>query len=100
MLTLPHAYAIVEVRSCLAALADTVPDFDASADYDRILIYFDGIVGDFVPAISPLDETDSLRLLARLEAGVEELVAHGFDGLTAELLLDKVNGAAESAAPG
>lgn len=99
MMTLAHACAIAEVRSCLAALADAAITVDASAEFDRILIYFDGIVGDLVPAISPLDETDPLRLLDSLEAAVEERVTYGFDELTAELLLDMANGPADSAGP-
>lgn len=97
MTTLAHADAIAEARSCLADLADTAHTVDGSIVYDRALLYLDGLVGDFVPGISPLNETDRNRLLARLESAVEELVTYGLDGLSAELLLYMLNGPAESA---
>lgn len=98
-MTIAHAHAIAEVRSCLAALADTAPTVGASAEYDRILIYFDGIVGDLVSAIRSLDETDPCRLFHQLEAAFEGLVTYGFDVLTAESLLDMAHGPADSAGP-
>lgn len=85
---------MAEVRSGLAAQADNAATVDASAAYDTLLIYFDG-VGDFVRRIRPLDETDTMRLLARLEAAVEKLVTYGFDGLTAQLVLDLAYGPAD-----
>jgi len=98
-MTLAHAYAIAEARSCLAALADNARSVEASIEYDRLLIHLDGIVDDYVAGIWALDEADPERLLARLDVAVEELVACGLDCLSAELLLDMAIGAGESSEP-
>src|SRR5215217_8041018 len=48
---LAHARALAEVRSYLAALADTAGTFEASLEYDRVLLQLDAIHGDDTPAL-------------------------------------------------
>lgn len=88
MTYLPIRYlvAVGEVRSCLAALADSTDDVDLSSHYDHLLIELDFITGDAGPACSPMTGTRN-ELLGRLEDAVDRLVERGVDGLSLELLL-------------
>ena len=42
---LAHAVTLAEVRSYLAALADQAQTFDASVEYERVLLQVDFIQG-------------------------------------------------------
>jgi hypothetical protein len=46
MMTLAHAYAAAEARSCLATLPAPLRPYEASIVYDRALLHLDGLVGD------------------------------------------------------
>ena len=49
---LAHAVTLAEARSYLAALADQALTFDASVEYERVLLQLDFLHGDFIPGIS------------------------------------------------
>ncbi len=84
-MTLAHAIALAEARSCLAALADTASDIYQSNHYERLLVDLDGLhpIG---PGLAPTTGTKA-ELLDRLEAAVDQMIDLGGDGLNLELLL-------------
>ncbi len=82
-----------------AALADNAVTIDASIEYDRVLLQIDFIHGDLIPAISPVPITDRDTLFSVAESAIEDLVDHGVDGLTVELVLDMLYAARELDAP-
>lgn len=85
---LPHATALAETRTQLAALADQAPTPDSSSAYERLLIELDHVHGDECPALSDTRLVeDRENLLARLTPGIEELEQYGVDPLRLELLL-------------
>jgi hypothetical protein len=92
---LAHALALAEARSYLAALADSAATFDASVEYERVLLQVDYLHGDFIPGISPVPDHSSDDLFDAAYAAIEELAAHGTDLLSVELLLDMLDVARE-----
>ena len=92
---LAHAITLAEARSHVAALADRAQTFDASVQYERVLLQLDWIHGDNIPGISPvpLDERDVLFSIA--ESAIEDLVEHGIEALQIELVLDMLDHARE-----
>jgi hypothetical protein len=84
---LSHAVTLAEARSYLAALADNARTFDASVEYEHVLLELDTLHGGEVPPITEVltDKRDVLYTVA--QAAIEELVDHGVDGLQVELLL-------------
>lgn len=96
---LAHALTLAEARSYVAALADHAVTIDASIEYDRVLLQIDFIHGDLIPAIAPVPVTDREALFDVAEAAIEDLVDHGIDGLTVELVLDMLYAAREMDAP-
>ena len=46
---LAHAATLAEARSYLAALADHALTFDASVEYERVLLQLDFLHGDDMP---------------------------------------------------
>jgi len=84
---LSHAVTLAEARSYIAALADLARTFDASVEYERVLLQLDWIHGDDVPPTTEVftDRSDVLYTVA--EASIEELVEHGVDELQVELVL-------------
>lgn len=86
-MTIAYAVALVEARSCLAALADCATDFDASILYEHLLLELDGMhEADSYPVLYPL-AGDRAALLRRLEAAVDQMLDLGGEGLRLELLL-------------
>lgn len=96
---LAHAVTLTQARSHVAALADNAVSIDASIEYDRVLLQIDFIHGDFVPAISPVPVTDRDVLFHVAESAIEELIEHGIDALTVELVLDMLSAARELDVP-
>ncbi len=90
---LSHAVTLSEARSYVAALADNARTFDASVEYEHVLLVLDTIHGGEVPPITEVltDRRDVLYTVA--EAAIEELVEHGVDGLQVELILASLEGA-------
>lgn len=96
---LAHAVTLAEARSYVAALADAALTTDASIEYDRVLLQIDFIHGDYIPGISPVLVTDRNVLFEVAESAIEDLVRHGIDSLTVELVLDMLWAARELDAP-
>ena len=90
---LAHAVTLAEARSYVAALADSARSFDASVEYELVLLELDTIHGGVFPPITEVltDERDVLHTVAG--AAIEELVDHGVDPLQIELLLAKLEDA-------
>lgn len=84
-MTLAYALALAQARSCLAALADTAPDFDESIRYEYLLLDLD-MLHPIGPGLAPIAGTKA-ELLDRLEAAVDQMIELGGDGLSLELLL-------------
>lgn len=84
-MTLAYAMALAEARSCLAALADVVTDFDESSHFERILLDLDRL-HPISPGLSRMAGSKA-ELLGRLEAAVDEVIELGGDGLSLKLLL-------------
>ena len=83
-----HATALTEARSCLAALADTAVSFEASVEYERVLLQLDWIHGDDVPGLDESGLTgDPNELFSNAESAIEELVDFDVDALQIELVL-------------
>lgn len=96
---LAHAVTLAEARSYVAALADAALTTDASIEYDRVLLQIDFIHGDCIPGISPVPVTNRDALFEVAESAIEDLVRHGIDSLTVELVLDMLWVARELDAP-
>jgi hypothetical protein len=96
---LSHAVTLAEARSYVAALADRARTFDASVEYEHVLLQLDSIHAGEVPPTTEVltDRRDVLYIVA--EAAIEELVDHGVDGLQVELLLVMLAEAREKDAP-
>ena len=90
---LSHAVTLAEARSYVAALANNARTFDASVEYEHVLLELDTIHGGQVPPITEVltDKRDVLYTVA--EAAIEELGDHGVDGLQVELLLARLEDA-------
>jgi hypothetical protein len=84
---LSHAVTLAEARSYVAALADNASTFDASVEYEHVLLELDKIHGGDVPPRTEVltDRRDVLYTVA--EAAIEELIDHGVDALQVELVL-------------
>ena len=80
------SHALAEARSHLAALADTAVTFEASVEYERVLLQLDSIHGGDVPGVDASGLTDDRNVLFSIaESAIEELV--DFDALQIELVL-------------
>lgn len=85
---LSHAIALAEARSHVAALADTAVTFEASVEYERVLLQLDWIHGDDVPGLDASGLTgDRTVLFSIAESAIEELVDFDVDVLQIELVL-------------
>lgn len=85
---LTHAVTLAEARSYVAALADRANTFEASVEYEHVLLHLDLIHGDDTPGISPVVATQPPILFTTAETAIESLVDHGIDALEVELVLD------------
>jgi hypothetical protein len=90
---LAHAVTLAEARSYVAALADHAHTFDASAEYERVLLDLDTMHdGEVPPLVDVLTERRDI-LYTVAEAAIEELAGHGVDGLEIELVLARLEDA-------
>lgn len=90
---LSHAVTLAEARSYLAALADQALTFDASVEYERVLLQLDVIHGDYIPGISDVYDEGAEIIYGIAERAIEDLLGHGVDALQVELLLDMLDAA-------
>lgn len=97
---LAHAVTLAQARSCVAALADLAGTFDASVEYERVLLQLDWIHGDDSPALDSTGLTDDRDVLfAVASSAIEGLVDYGDDGLQIELVLDMLEVARDKDLP-
>ncbi len=97
---LAHAVALAEARSYVAALADLTRTFDASVEYERVLLQLDWMHDGEVPGLETSGlTTDRDILFAVAESAISELVTHGVDALKVELVLDMLEVARSQDAP-
>ncbi len=97
---LAHALTLAEARSYVAALADLAQSFDASVEYERVLLLLDFIHGDDSPALDTAGLTDDCDVLFSVAASsIEALLDHGVDGLQIELVLDMLEVARDKDLP-
>ena len=97
---LAHALTLADARSYVAALADLAQTFDASVEYERVLLQLDFIHGDDTPALDTAGLTDDRDVLFSVAASsIEELLDHGVDGLRIELVLDMLEAARDKDLP-
>ncbi|MGK2876908.1 MAG: hypothetical protein ACSLEW_14945 [Nocardioides sp.] len=90
---LAHAVTLAQARSHLAALADTATSFEASVEYERVLLHLDDHYRDTLPALSPVPDQPPRVLFHIAAARIEGLHTHGLDLLSVELLLDMLHAA-------
>ena len=91
---LAHAITLAEARSYVAALADLARTFDASVEYERVLLQLDWIHDDEFPGLDTTGLTDDRVVLYTVaESAIEELADHGVDALQVELVLDMLDAA-------
>lgn len=88
---LAHAINLAEARSYLAALADSAVSFDASVEYERVLLQLDYLHGEFIPGISGVPSYTRDVHYDVAYSAIEELATHGIDLLSVELLLDMLD---------
>src|SRR5690349_13557133 len=93
MLLLAYASALAEARSYLAALSDAATAFDASIEYDRVLLQLDAVHGDDTPALYAVSPATRQELHVRAETTLAALSGFGVDGLQVELLLARLEDA-------
>jgi hypothetical protein len=97
---LAHAVTLAEARSYVAALADLARTFDASVEFERVLLQLDWIHGDEFPGLDTTGLTDDREVLyAVAESAIEELADHGIDALQVELVLDMLDAARSKDVP-
>ncbi len=90
---LAHAVTLAEARSSLAALADQALTFDASVEYERVLLQLDALHGDLISGMGPVSAYSRDVLFDVAYTAIEELQSHGVDLLAVELLLDMLQAA-------
>lgn len=88
-----HAAALGQARSYLAALADQALTFDASIEFERVLLQLDFLHGDLIPGVAPLPGYSRDVLFDVAYDAIEELAEFGIDLLAVELLLDMLEAA-------
>ena len=76
---LSHAVLFAEARSYLCALADTASGFDASLEYERVLLHLDHLHGGQVTPISIVPTGDRTVLYDVARTAITRLVDYGVD---------------------
>jgi len=96
---LAHAVTLAEARSYIAALADNARTFDASMEYERVLLQLDSLHADRVPGVQDVPTTAREALYACAEEAIEELINYGADALRIELVLAMLEAARDKDTP-
>jgi hypothetical protein len=95
-----HAATLAQARSYVAALADHATGFEASVEYERVLLHLDLIHGNDSPAHDTAGLTDDREILYALASTtIEDLLSFGADGLQVELVLDMLEAARDKDLP-
>ena len=76
---LSHAVLFAEARSYLAALADSATGFDASLEYERVLLQLDHLHGGQVTPLAVVPTTDRTVLYNVARTAITGLVDYGID---------------------
>lgn len=76
---LSHAVLFAEARSYLCALADTASGFDASLEYERVLLHLDHLHGGQVTPITVVPTGDRIVLYDVARTAITRLVDYGVD---------------------
>jgi hypothetical protein len=76
---LSHAVLLAEARSYVAALADSANGFDATLEYERVLLQLDHLHGGHIPPITVVPTGNRQVLYDVAEASIGGLVHHGID---------------------
>jgi hypothetical protein len=84
---LSHAVLLAEARSYVAALADHTSSFDASMEYERVLLQLDWLHGGTVPPITVVPANDPGVLYDVACSAISGLAEHGVDRLELEICL-------------
>ena len=84
---LTHAVVLAEARSYLAALADRARSFDASMEYERVLLQLDSIHGGLVPPTTGVPTTDPTILYEIASDAIESLAKYDVDKVDLEICL-------------
>ena len=82
---LAHAVLLAEARSYLAALADHATSFDASLEYERVLLQLDWMHGATIAPTTAIPTHDR-ELLHRIAASaIANLERHGVDRIEVQI---------------
>jgi hypothetical protein len=84
---LGHAVALAEARSYVAALSDRARTFDASMEYERVLLQLDSIHGGLIPPTTGVPTSDPTILYEVASDAIENLAKHDVDKLDLEICL-------------
>jgi hypothetical protein len=85
---LPHAHALAQARTCVAALADAASSDDISSAYEHVLIELDRIHCDESPDIYLDAVTQDQAIQFEIATlAIEDLKGYGVDALSLELVL-------------
>lgn len=85
---LRHTHTLAQARTYLAALADEASNVDASSAYEHVLIELDRIHCDQSPDVYLDAVTRDRDIQFEIAtSAIEELLRHGVDPLSVELLL-------------
>ena len=76
---LSHAVLFAEARSYLAALADSATGFDASLEYERVLLQLDHLHGGQVTPLAVVPTGDRTVLYNVARTAIFRLVDYGVD---------------------
>lgn len=78
---LSHAVVLAEARSYLAALAESAAGFDASLEYERVLLQLDWLHDGVAPPITVVPSGDRRVLKDVAARAISDLAHHGVDRL-------------------
>jgi hypothetical protein len=90
---LSHAVLYAEARSYLAALADQAASFDATLEYERVLLQLDWLHGGQIPPITVVPAGDPSTLCEVAARAIRNLEQHPVDPLELELCLAMLDAA-------
>lgn len=96
---LSHAVLLVEARSSVAALADHANTFDASMEFERVLLQLDSVHDGVVPPLTVVADRDPAALYGAACTAIRNLANHPVDPLELEICLDMLETAHDLDAP-